>query len=110
MFIDESTDTVAFGKAIADETRQRIMQICCCTRLTVGEIAARAGVAQPTASHHLAILRRASLVHVEVEGRETYYSLNQEMFTVCCGRLIQRFAPGKKNSRTLRRKSGAENS
>ncbi|MCS6846721.1 MAG: metalloregulator ArsR/SmtB family transcription factor [Anaerolineae bacterium] len=86
-------DAVAFAKAIADETRQRIMKLCCCRRLTVSEITEQIGVSQPTVSHHLAILRDAGLVTADREGRETYYSLNQERITACCGRLMLTFAP-----------------
>jgi DNA-binding transcriptional ArsR family regulator len=86
-------DAVLFAKAIADETRQKIMALCCCTRLTVSDITERMGVSQPTVSHHLAILRDAGLVNIEREGRETHYSLNQERITVCCGRLMAQFAP-----------------
>jgi hypothetical protein len=31
-------DTVDFAKAIADETRQKIMALCCCKHLSVTEI------------------------------------------------------------------------
>ena len=68
-------NAVVFAKAIADETRQKIMKLCCCTRLTVTEITEKMAVSQPTVSHHLAILRDAGLVSIEREGRETYYSL-----------------------------------
>jgi ArsR family transcriptional regulator len=94
---------VAFAKAIADDTRQRIMTLCCCTRMNVGDIAEAIGVTQPTASHHLAILRDAGLVTIEREGRETYYSLNQERITVCCGKLMLTFAPEQKVTRTVKR-------
>lgn len=86
-------DAVEFAKAIADETRQRIMSLCCCKALTVGDITTQIGVSQPTVSHHLAILRDAGLVTVNREGRESFYSLNQERITVCCGRLMAQFAP-----------------
>ena len=33
------------------------------------------------------------LVQVRQEGRQRFYSLNQEYFTVCCGALVQNFAP-----------------
>ncbi len=99
----DSVDIVAFAKAIADETRQHIMKLCCCRRLTVSEITERIGVSQPTVSHHLAILRDAGLVIVEREGRETYYSLNSERITLCCGQLMLAFAPGEAVTRQVQR-------
>lgn len=99
----EAVDVVAFAKAIADDTRQQIMALCCCRRLNVGDIAREIGVTQPTASHHLAILRDAGLVTVEREGRETYYSLNQARVTVCCGKLMLAFAPEEDVTRTVKR-------
>lgn len=95
-------DAVAFAKALADDTRQRIMTLCCCDRLTVGDITSKIGVAQPTVSHHLAILREAGLVTAEHEGRETFYSLNQERLSVCCGQLLVRFAPDEKVTQTVK--------
>lgn len=89
----QSIDAVAFAKAIADDTRQRIMRLCCCNRLTVGDITAQIGVSQPTVSHHLAILRGAGLIDCVREGREAYYWLNQERITMCCNSLILQFAP-----------------
>jgi DNA-binding transcriptional ArsR family regulator len=99
----DTIDVVVFAKAIADETRQRIMALCCCRRMNVGDIAQEIGVTQPTASHHLAILRDAGLVTLEREGRETYYSLNQARITVCCGRLMLAFAPEQPVTQTVKR-------
>jgi ArsR family transcriptional regulator len=99
----EMVDVVAFAKAIADDTRQQIMTLCCCQRLNVSDLAQATGVAQPTASHHLAILRDAGLVIVEREGRETYYTLNQERITVCCGKLMLTFAPEATVTQTMER-------
>jgi DNA-binding transcriptional ArsR family regulator len=99
----ETVDVVAFAKAIADETRQQIMALCCCRRLNVGDIAQQIGVTQPTASHHLAILRDAGLVTIEREGRETYYALNQARITVCCGKLMLAFAPEEDVTRKVHR-------
>ena len=85
-------DPVHFAKAIADETRQKIMKICCCEWLSVNEIVEHLKVTQPTVSHHLAILREARLVEVREEGKQTYYRLNQKQMTVCCGELRTTFA------------------
>ena len=84
---------VLFAKAISDETRQKIMNICCCTSLSVNEIVEKLDVSQPTVSHHLAILREAALVTVREEGKQTFYSLNQENVAICCGQLMIKFAP-----------------
>ena len=89
----KKANPVLFAKALADETRQQIMKLCCCRELSVGEIVEKTSVSQPTVSHHLAILREADLVQVRSEGKQTYYTLNQERMAVCCGQLLQVFAP-----------------
>lgn len=86
-------DPVLFAKAISDETRQKIMKLVCCASLSVNEIVEKLEVSQPTVSHHLAILRDADLVIVREEGKQTFYSLNQENIAVCCGQLMIKFAP-----------------
>jgi ArsR family transcriptional regulator, arsenate/arsenite/antimonite-responsive transcriptional repressor len=86
-------DPVLFAKAVADETRQKIMKICCCEWLSVNEIVEHLNVTQPTVSHHLAILREAGLVNVREEGKQTFYQLNQSRITACCGQLRTTFAP-----------------
>ncbi|MFZ5809674.1 MAG: ArsR/SmtB family transcription factor [Chloroflexota bacterium] len=94
-------DSLHFTKAIADETRQQIMSLICCQWLSVGEIVDRLNLTQPTISHHLAILRRAGLVSVREEGKQTFYTLNQEQLAVCCGKLVIRFAPQTETASTL---------
>jgi DNA-binding transcriptional ArsR family regulator len=49
-------NSVDFAKALADETRQEIMRLCCCQWLSVGEIVEALDVTQPTVSHHLSLL------------------------------------------------------
>jgi ArsR family transcriptional regulator len=85
-------DPVLFAKALADETRQKIMKVCCCNWLSVNAIVEHLNVTQPTVSHHLAILRDAGLVEVREEGKQTFYRLNQKQITVCCGELRTTFA------------------
>lgn len=89
--------TVTFAKALADETRQAIMQHLCCVWLSVNDIVEKLDgrVNQPTVSHHLKILQDANLVSIRQEGRQRFYTLNEEHFTVCCGQLMQSFAPGR---------------
>jgi ArsR family transcriptional regulator, arsenate/arsenite/antimonite-responsive transcriptional repressor len=87
---------VLFAKAIADDTRQKIMSECCCCWLSVNEIVEKMEVSQPTVSHHLAILREAGLVSIREEGKQTFYTLNQEHIAVCCGQIMLKFAPEEK--------------
>jgi ArsR family transcriptional regulator len=88
-----AVNPVLFAKALADETRQKIMGLCCCNWLSVNEIVRKIDVSQPTVSHHLAILREAGLVHVREEGKQTFYALNQDRVVSCCGQLMIKFAP-----------------
>jgi len=95
-------DAVLFAKAIADETRQKIMNLVCCTSLSVNEIVEKLDVSQPTVSHHLAILREAGLVVAREEGKQTFYSLNQDRMAVCCGQLMVKFAPETTAAETIK--------
>lgn len=89
-------DPVVFAKAIADETRQQVMNLLCCEWLCVSDIVERmGGVTQPTISHHLSVLRDAGLVHVRRDGKQIFYQLNQGAVAVCCSTLMQQFAPEK---------------
>jgi DNA-binding transcriptional ArsR family regulator len=92
---------VIFAKAIADETRQKIMRACCCCWLSVGELVDQIGVSQPTVSHHLAILREARLVDSRHEGKQTFYTLDQSRVAFCCGQLMTTFAPEQKATTVL---------
>jgi len=89
-------EPVLFAKAIADETRQKIMRACCCCWVSVGELVELIGVSQPTVSHHLAILREAGLVEARPEGKQTFYTLDQSRVVYCCGQLMTTFAPEEK--------------
>jgi ArsR family transcriptional regulator len=91
-------DAVEFAKALADETRQKIMKLCCCEWISVAELVEQLDVTQPTVSHHLAILRECGLVNVRHEGKQTFYSLNQQRVIACCGQLMVKFAPEEQNA------------
>ncbi len=78
------------------------MRYCCCHWRPVTEIAREVGVTQPTASHHLAVLKRAGLVHHRQEGKLAFYTMNQAAVVNCCGNLLQAFAPEEKETQRLR--------
>ena len=94
-------DPVLFAKAISDDTRQKIMSACCCCELSVNEIVEKMEVSQPTVSHHLAILRDAGLVKIREEGKQTFYTLDQDKVAFCCGQLMIKFAPEEKTTRVI---------
>jgi len=89
----ERIDPVEFAKALADETRQEIMRLCCCRWLSVGEIVEALDVSQPTVSHHLSILKSGDLVKVRRDGKQVFYTLNQERIADGCCNLAEDFAP-----------------
>ena len=88
-------NSVTFAKAMADETRQQIMSFLCCHWMCVSDIVDKTGVTQPTVSHHLGILREADLVNTRRSGKQVFYTLNQDAVALCCGNLMQIFAPNK---------------
>jgi ArsR family transcriptional regulator, arsenate/arsenite/antimonite-responsive transcriptional repressor len=86
-------DPVIFTKALADETRQEILLHLCCVWLSVNDVVDKLDgkVNQPTVSHHLKKLEEAGLVTVRQEGRQRFYTLNQEQMTACCGVLMRKY-------------------
>ena len=90
---DPTVNTVEFAKALADETRQKIMALCCCNQLCVSDIVEALDVSQPTVSHHLSILKNAKLVTVERRGKQILYQLNQGRLAEACCQVAENFAP-----------------
>jgi ArsR family transcriptional regulator len=74
-------------KAIADPTRLKILQILkqkgrCSIGKAVGlcacDIEEQIRLSQPTISHHMAVLRKAGLIHAEKEGLWMWYRRNED--------------------------------
>ncbi len=85
---------VAFCKALSDETRQKILEILQNEgEMCVGDLVEMFNVSQPTISHHLNFLKQANLVIRRREGKQIYYSANQENITDCCGMLFTKLVP-----------------
>ncbi len=80
-----------FAKAMADETRQRILILLQAGEMNVSELHAHFATTQPTLSHHLAVLRQANLVMARHEGRQTFYCANQACVSECCIELLTQF-------------------
>ena len=64
--------------ALADPTRQRIVEILARRPLPAGEIANRFEMSAPAISQHLKVLREARLVRVRREAQRRIYELNPD--------------------------------
>src|SRR5688500_13382861 len=62
-------------RAFSDRTRLRILRLLHSRELCVCELVDMLGVPQPTASRHLAYLRRVGLVQTRKDGLWHYYRL-----------------------------------
>ncbi|MEM9557768.1 MAG: metalloregulator ArsR/SmtB family transcription factor [Acidobacteriota bacterium] len=63
-------------KALADGTRQEILQLLEDQQYTVGEIVSKFDLSQPTISRHLSVLKEADLVVDQRRGQNVIYRLN----------------------------------
>lgn len=64
-----------FFKALADETRLRILKLLEVREMCVCEIMVALDLTQPTASHHLGLLENAGLIKDRKEGKWVFYSI-----------------------------------
>lgn len=70
-----ATTTDAFN-AIAEPRRRQILDLLAGGELSVNDMVARLGLAQPVVSKHLKVLREVGLVEVREAGRQRLYRLN----------------------------------
>lgn len=69
----EIAPLLRFFKALAHESRLRLLGFLAQRARTVQELAGLLGLTEPTTSHHLALLREAGLVSLRVEGNLHWY-------------------------------------
>ena len=62
-------------KALADETRLRILRLLEVREMCVCEVMVALNLTQPTASHHLGLLEHAGLVKARKEGKWVFYRI-----------------------------------
>jgi ArsR family transcriptional regulator len=75
------SDIVRIFKALADETRLRVLKLLGRGELCVCEIAAALGLEQPRLSFHLRILKEAGIIVDRRQERWIVYRLNEgDMF------------------------------
>jgi predicted transcriptional regulator len=64
-------------KALADESRLTIFRLLHEREYTVGDLAEKIGLTEPTVSHHLAKLREAGLLTLRMAGNQRFYRVNE---------------------------------
>ena len=84
-------DCVEFCRALADDTRQRILEMLLGGEMCVGDIVDAFDVSQPTISHHLNVLKQFGLVTSRKEGKLVFYDINHDNVVECCGKLFTKF-------------------
>lgn len=73
-----SRDPVPMLKALAHPLRFGLIELLSSGEKCVCDLVEEFGVSQPLVSHHLAILKRAGLVHDHQDATWVYYSLDSE--------------------------------
>ncbi len=74
----EMQTLLLYLKALANETRLKMLGLLADQERSVGELAALLDLKEPTISHHLAIMAGPGLVSMRAEGNTHFYRLNTE--------------------------------
>lgn len=68
-----------FLKILADESRLKLLGLLASQEYSVGDLAERLDLKEPTVSHHLAKMMELDLVRMRSEGTTHFYRLNSEV-------------------------------
>ena len=79
--VETSDKQSRFFKALADETRLRILKLLEVREMCVCEVMVALDLTQPTASHHLGILENARLINDRKKGKWVFYSVANSKLT-----------------------------
>jgi len=91
MAIEESDELLMMFKALADESRLKIIGLLATRERSVDELATTLKLKPPTVSHHLATLRESGLVKMRAAGTTHVYHFQPEALR----ELNRRLAPEK---------------
>lgn len=72
-------DCISVLKAMAEESRMRIVRLLLQSPLGVNTIAEKLGLTQYNVSKHLRVLREAGLLEVHKQGKQHLYALVPEL-------------------------------
>src|ERR1700691_2483736 len=68
-----------FCKAMADESRLKIVGLLSTAEHSVQQLASILELKEPTVSHHLSVLKQLDLVRLRADGNFRWYRLNEEV-------------------------------
>src|SRR5579863_10224550 len=68
-----------FCKAMADESRLKLVGLLSNAEHSVQQLASMLALKEPTVSHHLAVLKQLDLVRMRADGNFRWYRLNDEV-------------------------------
>ncbi|MDP2386532.1 MAG: autorepressor SdpR family transcription factor [Bacteroidota bacterium] len=90
-------------KALNDATRREILELLREGDKTAGEIADSFNISKPSISHHLDLLKQASLVDCTKNGQFITYTLNMTVMDDLVAWLVQ-FKKSDKNGNNIKKK------
>ena len=111
----ERVNTDLMFRAFSDRTRLRILSLLQGGECCVGDLVGALRIEQPSASRHLAYLRRAQLVVVRKAGLWSYYALasartpfHQKLLEclACCFAEVPEIQADQRRAREVRRSGG----
>ena len=71
-------DLLNLLKAVADESRLRMVALMSERAYTVSEMATVFNLTEPTVSHHVSKLHSAGLLRLRMEGNQRFYTINEK--------------------------------
>jgi hypothetical protein len=77
--MDQPQIMLQFCKAMADESRLKIVGLLSATEHSVQDLAGLLNLKEPTVSHHLAVLKELDLVTLRAEGNVHWYRLRADV-------------------------------
>ncbi|HLZ66264.1 MAG TPA: metalloregulator ArsR/SmtB family transcription factor [Aliidongia sp.] len=81
---------LSFFKALADESRLKIIGVLASRESSGQELAALLGLKEPTVSHHLAVLKEQGLVRQRLDGNSRWWSLDLDALAALNRRIATR--------------------
>ena len=87
MNTEQAREVADVCRMLADPTRVQMLVNLAAGPQSVGMLCDKLDLSQPTASHHLALLRMTGLVHRQRKGKQMFYSLNKKRLTAV-GKLV----------------------